>query len=56
MKISESQLDELKNLQNDYKEMLFKYQEFTKLSDNEIEMLIDGYLKRIECLIKALGQ
>lgn len=50
IKISNELLNKLEDLVRDYQDMLVKYQDFTKLSDKEITMLIDGYATRIKCL------
>lgn len=50
VKISKGQIEKLKELKNEYQEMLKKYQSYTKLSDEEIQLLIEGYVKRIEIL------
>lgn len=49
IKLNDEQNFELKELSVFYKELLIKYREYTKLSDDEIEMLCEGYKKRIEC-------
>lgn len=49
IKLNDEQIFELKELSVFYKELLIKYREYTKLSDDEIEMLCEGYKKRIEC-------
>lgn len=48
IKISKGQIEKLKELKNEYQKMLKKYQSYTKLSDEEIQLLIEGYVKRIE--------
>ena len=36
--------------------MLKEYQEYTKLTDDEIEMLVIGYRKRVECFEKIFDK
>ena len=48
IKIRKEQIEKLKDLGKEYQEMLKKYQSYTKLSDEEIQILTDGYMKRIE--------
>lgn len=52
IKIEKSQIDKLKLLKKEYKEMLEKYQEYTKLSNEEIKKLVKGYTQRIEIIEK----
>lgn len=52
IKISEQQLEQLKQLEKEYRHMLEKYKEYTRLSHKEINMIIKGYLTRIEFLEK----
>ncbi len=54
IKINSKKIEELKALKQQYKEMLIEYQEYTKLSKQEIDMLIDGYGIRIEQFDKML--
>jgi len=53
VKISEEQIKRLKSLQKEYREMLTSYKEHTKLSEEEINMLVEGYCKRIEVFEKV---
>ena len=55
VKISEEQIKKLKALQGEYKEMLTKNREYTKLSNEEIDMLVKGYYKRIECFEEVIN-
>lgn len=48
IKISEEQIEKMKALEIEYQELLKKYQEYTKLSDEGIELLVKGYRERIE--------
>lgn len=48
IKISKEQIEKLKNLEKVFQEMLQNYKSYTKLSDEEIQTLTDGYIKRIE--------
>ena len=48
--LNENQFNLLKSLSKDYKDMLIKYQKYDNLSDEEIGLLTNGYIKRIECL------
>ena len=48
IKISKEQIEKLKELAKEYEEMLIKYKQYTKLSEEEIKMLVEGYKKRIE--------
>jgi len=38
----------------EYKGMLMQYKDYIKLTFEEIDMLVDGYRKRIECLRKII--
>lgn len=49
IKISKEKIEQLKGLSKKYQEMLEKYKEYTKLTQEEIEMITKGYEKRIEC-------
>jgi len=55
IKISKEKIVKLKSLDKKYENMLKEYQEYTKLTDSEIELLVNGYAKRIECFKKAVG-
>lgn len=55
IKISNKQINELEKLTEFYHDMLIKYQEFTKLSDEEISLLTNGYTQRISCLNKLFN-
>lgn len=48
IKISEVQIEKLRELGKEYKGMLLKYQLYTKLTNEEIQLLVEGYKKRIE--------
>ncbi len=48
--ITDSQIEKLKELADFYRSMLVEYKNYTKLSDEEINKLYEGYKKRIECL------
>ncbi len=48
IKISEEQIAKMKTLDREYQDLLKKYQEYTKLSNEGIELLVKGYQKRIE--------
>ncbi len=48
IKINAEQIERMKTLEIEYQELLKKYQEYTKLSDEAIELLVKGYRKRIE--------
>lgn len=52
IKISEEQIEKMKALEIEYQELLKKYQEYTKLSDEGIELLVKGYRERIEIFEK----
>lgn len=52
IEISKKQIEKLKNLESYYKHMLEKYQTYTKLSNQEIDMIVEGYMKRIEIFEK----
>lgn len=47
-KISKEQIEKLKELVKVYHDLLQKYQEYTKLSNEEIELLVNGFNRRIE--------
>lgn len=47
-KISKEQIKKLKELVKVYHDLLQKYQEYTKLSNEEIELLVNGFNRRIE--------
>lgn len=48
--ITDSQIEKLEELANFYRSMLVKYKSYTKLSDEEINKLYEGYKERIDCL------
>jgi len=52
--ISDEKLEKLKQLDVKYKEMLIRYKEYTKLTDEEIELLVEGYGKRVECFREVM--
>lgn len=54
IKIEKEKIEKLKDLHEEYQMMLKKYQEYTKLSDKEIEMITAGYIKRLECFEKIM--
>lgn len=47
-KISKEQIEKLKELVKVYHDLLQKYQEYAKLSNEEIELLVKGFNRRIE--------
>lgn len=47
-KISKEQIEKLKELVKVYHDLLQKYQEYAKLSNEEIELLVNGFNRRIE--------
>ena len=55
IQISNNQIKKLKELEHEYKYMLEKYQNYTKLSDKEIKMLVEGFRKRIEIFEKIIN-
>lgn len=48
-------INRLKSLDEKYENMLKEYREYTKLTDEEIELLVNGYQKRIECFEKIVN-
>ncbi len=54
IKISKDKIDSLLDLSRDYRDMLTKYQEYTKLKDEEIDMLVGGYITRVEIFKKKV--
>lgn len=54
IQITEEQIERLKSLKEYYQHMLEKYQTYTKLSDEEINMLVKGYKRRIEIFEKII--
>jgi len=55
IKISKEKIEKLKQLGKEYGQLLKKYQEYTRLTDQEIELLVNGYGKRIEIFEKIMG-
>lgn len=54
VKLEEEQIKHLKELARDYESMLKQYQEYTKLTQEEIEKLVQGYEKRIELITEIV--
>lgn len=54
IKISKEQIESLKELDKVYKYMLEQYQEYTKLANDEIDLLVNGYKQRVECFEKII--
>jgi len=52
---SGEKIEKLKQLGKEYGQLLKKYQEYTRLTDQEIELLVNGYGKRIEIFEKIMG-
>lgn len=50
--IDKEKIERLKSLDKAYGKMLKDYQEYTKLTDDEVELIVAGYRKRIECFEK----
>jgi len=50
IKVDKEKMEQLKELSKDYKDMFIKYRDYIKLSDEEIDKVVEGYKKRIECL------
>lgn len=53
--IEKEKIEALKGLAEKYREMLEEYSEYTKLTSEEIEILVEGYKKRIECFERLQG-
>ena len=56
VKISKEKIDRLKSLDKKYENMLKEYKEYTKLTDEEIKLLVNGYVKRIDCFEKVVNK
>ncbi len=54
--LKQSQLDKLKSLVDIYQELLLKYQEFTNLSKEQIDLLVDGLGQRISCFENIMNE
>lgn len=55
-KISKEQIEKLKELVKVYHDLLQKYQEYAKLSNEEIELLVKGFNRRIEIFENKINE